>query len=90
MALEKVSQIGNVGVLPSGHIEVRMDNKIMEDGVEVAKLQPHRHVLNPGDDLTNQDPVVQAVATAVWTPEVIAAYRATQVPLEPEPTEAPE
>jgi hypothetical protein len=35
--------------------------------------------LAPGDDVTNQDPKVQAIANAVWTEEVIAEYQASLV-----------
>ena len=30
----------------------------------------------PGDDITNQDAKVQAIANAIWTPEVISEYKA--------------
>jgi hypothetical protein len=39
----------------------------------------HRHVLAPGDSIVNEDPKVQAIANAVWTEEVIAAYQASLV-----------
>jgi hypothetical protein len=38
----------------------------------------HRHTLSPGDDITNEDAKVQAIANAVWTEEVIAAFQLTQ------------
>ena len=38
--------------------------------------EQHRHVLAPGDDLTNEDARVSAIATATWTPEVVTAYEA--------------
>jgi hypothetical protein len=48
---------------------------IKKDGTEIAKTY-HRHVMSPGDDVTNEDPKVQAIANAIWTEEVIAAYQA--------------
>jgi hypothetical protein len=36
----------------------------------------HRHVLNPGDPLDNEDASVVAAAKASWTPELIASYSA--------------
>ena len=56
-------------------VQVRCATIIERDGVEVSRTY-HRHVLAPGDDITNEDPKVQAVANAVWTEEVIAAYQA--------------
>ena len=47
----------------------------MEDGVSISESY-QRWTLNPGDNLTGQDPKVVAIANAVWTPEVIAAYKA--------------
>jgi len=38
--------------------------------------EQHRYVLAPGDDLTNEDARVSAIATATWTPEVIISYEA--------------
>lgn len=73
------STIDNLNVTEAGCIEVRRADKVLRDGEEIAKTY-HRHVLTPGDDLTGQDERVVAVATAVWTPEVIAAYQATLLP----------
>jgi hypothetical protein len=39
----------------------------------VAGPTYHRHVLEPGDDVTGQDERVIAIATAVWTKQLIAA-----------------
>lgn len=63
--IRKVSVIGSIEVLPSGHIQVRRDDQVLE-GDEVLSTKPHRHVLAPGDDLTGQDPRVVAVAQAAW------------------------
>jgi len=78
MALEKVSSIDKIEVIESGSIQVRRVDKIFEDGLEISKNY-HRHVLAPGDDLTNEDSRVIAVANAVWTEEVIASYKASQM-----------
>lgn len=57
-----------------GHIQVRQITRILEDGKEISKTY-HRHVLSPGDDIKNEDEVSKKVAQAIWTPEVIAAYK---------------
>jgi hypothetical protein len=76
MTLIEKQLVDLVELVQSNHIQVRTANIIERDGVEVTRTF-HRHVLAPGDDVTNQDPKVQAIANAVWTAEVIAAYQAS-------------
>jgi urease accessory protein UreE len=84
MALEEKSVVDKIEVLLNGSIQVRRRDQILKDGVEVAATY-HRHVLAPGDDVSNEDPRVAAIAAATWTGEVIAAYQAS-LP-QPETTE---
>lgn len=65
MALIKEVVIDKIEVLESGSIQVRQATRVLEDGVVLSTLY-HRHVLQPGDDLTNEDPKVVAIATAAW------------------------
>lgn len=76
MALIEKQIVDLVELVQSNHIQVRTANIIEKDGVEIARTF-HRHVLAPGDDVSGQDPKVQAIANAVWTAEVIAAYHAS-------------
>ena len=76
MALQEIIKVDQIEVTQFNTIQVRVANIIEKDGVEVAKTY-QRHVLAPGDDITNEDPKVQAIANAIWTPEVIAAYQAS-------------
>ena len=78
MALIEKQIVDLVELVQSNHIQVRTANIIERDGVEVTRTF-HRHVLSPGADVTNEDPKVQAIANAVWTEEVIAAYQASLV-----------
>ena len=78
MALIEKQIVYLVELVKTNHIQVRTANIIEKDGVEIAKSF-HRHVLAPGDDVSGQDPKVQAIANAVWTEEVIAAYQASLV-----------
>jgi len=78
MALIERQLVDLVELVQSNHIQVRTANIIERDGVEIARTF-HRHVLAPGDSVVNEDPKVQAIANAVWTPEVIAAYQASLV-----------
>ena len=65
---------------PYSIIQCRRANIIEKDGVEVGKTY-HRHTRTPGEDVSNDCEELQAVATALWTPEVIAAYEASRVPV---------
>ena len=65
MAITELSVIDKIEILEDGQIQVRRADTVLRDGVEIAKTY-HRSVLAPGDDLTNQDPRVVAVAHAVW------------------------
>jgi hypothetical protein len=76
MALTEKQIVDKVELVQTNHIQVRTANIIEKDGVEIAKSF-HRHVLAPGADVSGQDPKVQAIANAIWTEEVIAAYSAS-------------
>ena len=76
MALSKETVVDKIEVLESNAIQVRSVVRVREDG-EVLSSAYHRHVLQPGDDLTNEDAKVVAIANAVWTQEVIDAYQAS-------------
>ncbi len=76
MALTEKTLVDKIELVQSNHIQVRTANIIEKDGKEIARTF-ERHVLAPGDDVTNQDPKVQAIANAIWTAEVIAAYQAS-------------
>jgi len=73
MALNKTNIVDKIETLENGTIQIRTATRIDEDGT-VLSSSFHRHVLTPGQDLTDQDPKVIAIANAVWTPEVVTAY----------------
>jgi len=60
------------------HVQVRQDNLIVDDVTDEIKSRGnfHRYVLTPGDDLSGQPDDVVAIASAVWTDEIKAAYAA--------------
>ena len=76
MALTEKTIIDKIEIVENNSIQVRTATIIEKDGTELTRTF-HRHVLAPGADLTNEDPKVQAIATAIWTEEVIAAYQAS-------------
>ena len=82
MALEKVISVDLIEVVENGTLQVRTKTTIKEDGVEITS-QLHRHVVVPGADVSAEDAKVQAIASAIHTPEVIAAYQAAQVVAQP-------
>lgn len=64
-------------ILPDGQIQVKQVTRITDDGNELSSSN-HRHVLTPGDDLSKEHPSVADIARAIWTPNVIATFRAEQ------------
>jgi len=63
-------------IRPSQVIQFRPTTVVEGDGVELARNH-HRHAVAPGDDVTGEVAEVQAIASALWTDEVIAAYQAS-------------
>ena len=57
------------------HIQVRTATVIERDGVEISRSFS-RHVVAPDADITGESAEVQAIAAAVHTDEVKAAYAA--------------
>jgi hypothetical protein len=68
-------------ILLDGQIQVRRSRVFLEaDGVTEAARSYFRTVLVPGQDVTSYPARVQALCGFVWTPAVIAAYRAAHPP----------
>ena len=80
--------IEKIEVVSSWNIQVATDTVIKEDGTEISRSR-HRHVLQPfssekdsddkwthtATDISGEDSVVQAIATAAWTDTVKANYK---------------
>jgi hypothetical protein len=77
--LEKVISVDLIEVIENGCIQVRTKTAILEDGVEISG-KFHRYVVAPGDDYSAEDARVKAICAAMHTPQVIAAYKAAQIP----------
>ena len=88
MALEKLTEIGEMNVSANSVISVRTDTVIKDDGNEISRSF-QRHCLVPTDDVSGEDARVQAVANSLWTDEVKAAYTAS-LPAEPAAEESSE
>ena len=63
-------------------VQIRTCTQILEDGVELSSGF-HRHVVVAGQDYSGESAEVQAICAVVHTPEIVAAYLATQVVDEP-------
>lgn len=74
--LEKIAIVDLIEVVENGSIQVRTKTAILEDGKQISSSF-HRHVVAPGADVSGEDAKVQAIASAVHTAEVIAAYQAS-------------
>ena len=67
-------EIDQITVEKDGTILVREKIIILRDGAEIA-VSYHRTSHRPGDDVATADAKVQAVSSAVWTAETVAAYQ---------------
>lgn len=79
MAIEKRTEETKIEVVkPFNHINVRRDTIVEEDGVEIGR-STYRYNISPdisADDLAEESAEVQAIAAAVHTSEIKAAYAA--------------
>ena len=65
-----------VEVLPNLVLQVRRSDIVKEDGVVIG-TKFHRHVVVPGDDVTNEPTVVQLIANAIHDSATVSAYQAS-------------
>lgn len=63
--ITKETVIDRIEALESGHIQVREAIRVIEDGAVISQTF-HRHVVDPGADLSAEDPKVAAIARAAW------------------------
>lgn len=77
MTITKQTVVDQITVEENGTILYREATRIIEDGNLLTQTY-HRTSLNPAQDLTGQPENVVAIAQAAWTPEIIAAYKASQ------------
>jgi hypothetical protein len=81
MSLKEKKIIDKIELTEFNTIQIRTATIIEKDGVEIAKTY-HRHVVSPTDNIENEDSRVQAIANAIWTPEVIKVYKAEMQKIE--------
>lgn len=67
--------IDSIEILPeTGSIQIRQRTDIVE-GNEIISSQNHRWVLTPGQDISDQEPIVKKVVDLFWSPKVIENYK---------------
>jgi hypothetical protein len=77
MALVKKTVVDKVEVVGEHKmVQCRHATWVEDDGVVVGGKEFHRHVISPGQDVSDEPAETQAIVAAVHTPEVIAAYEA--------------
>ena len=88
MALEKKTSFDYEIRNEFKHIQERTKTSVVEDGKELS-YSYSRRVLSPDADVSAESDEVKALANAVWTDEVKAAYAAAQAAAAPAAEEAP-
>ena len=73
MALTETTKVDQIEVLENCTLQIRTATIIEKDGQELTRTF-FRTTKSPGEDVSNEDPKVQAIANAIWTEEVIAEY----------------
>jgi len=78
MALTERTEVDKIEIVgPYRAVQVRTATVIERDGKELTRSY-ERHVVQAGDDYSNETAEVQAICSAVHTAEVIAAYQTSQ------------
>jgi len=76
MALSEDMALDKVEVVQQGILQVRWIRRIYDDGSEIVKTY-YRTSFFPGSDVSKQPKQVRDIAKAVWTKDVVAAYKAS-------------
>lgn len=74
MSLSETKTIDQITATENGTILVREATKVLRDGEQIAQTF-HRWSFAPGSDVSEMPENVQTIANAVWTPEIIEAYK---------------
>ena len=77
MELTETTKVDQIEVLENCTLQIRTATIITKDGQELTRTF-FRTTKSPGDNISDQDSKVQAIANAIWTEEVIAEYLASQ------------
>lgn len=75
MSYTEQKSIASINVTSVNSIEVLEVTTVFKDGVELTQTNK-RFAFMPGDDISEMDDRVKAIAATVWTPEVIEDWKA--------------
>ena len=70
--------VANITVKTNDVVAVRYTNTYIDSINKVIQQTVAGEYINPGDDYSAEDDKVKSVCALIHTPEVIAAYKATQ------------
>ena len=71
------STIDLIEVMQNDVIRVRVKTSVLSDNLQIAESFEHR-VIAPGNDYSNENTKVQAIAALIHTADVVAAYVSAQ------------
>lgn len=66
----------NFNISENGVIQINVNTSVYSADGKPVGYEYNNHKVCPGDDVSEEHAIVQTVATALWTPEVVAAYEA--------------
>jgi hypothetical protein len=75
--LEKTESYSQIELKESGHVQLRLTTKILDDGKVISELH-HRSVVTPKDDISFLPQNIQDACNAFWTKEVVDRFNASQ------------
>lgn len=78
MSLQKIVVVDLIEVILNGCVQVRTKTAILENNKEISSSF-HRHVVEPGQDYSNEDVRVQAICNAIHTPECVELYQTNKL-----------
>lgn len=71
--ITKEQSYTKIECLESGHVQLRLTTKIIEDG-QILSESHHRSVVDPDSDLSSLPEHIQNICKAHWTPEILAEW----------------
>jgi hypothetical protein len=75
MSLTKTVSVDQITVENNGIVIFREATLVLENGVELSKTY-HRTPVYPGQNLTGKPDNVIAICNVVWTPKIVADFKA--------------
>lgn len=71
----KEQSYSQIELLETGHVQLRLTTKIIEDG-EVISQTHHRTVVTPDDDITELPERIQNICNSHWDEDMLAKWQA--------------